>query len=1124
MSIDDTQLSPPSNADFVERFRFWSEIRPHRVALRYLLDGDDREISWTFRHIDRHARAIAMRLIRHDLAGERVLLLFPPGLQFVTALFGCFYAGVVAVPAYPPRRNRNTSRIDTIAADAGAKAALTVSEVVERREFLIESTSALLKLQWIATDDVDVSTCDEWEYGGAADLAALQYTSGSTGKPKGVMLTQANIMHNCSMITQGFKAYQNTVGMSWLPMYHDMGLIGGVLTPLFIGCPTILMSPMAFLQKPFRWLKAITKYCVTISGGPNFAYDLCTKKITDEQIRELDLSTWEVAFNGAEPVRASTLDDFVERFSKCKFGTGAFYPCYGMAESTLFITGGPRTEAPIQRSFHGKELDARQVVPVERSADGARRLVSCGRGMLDQELRIVDPNSRQLVPADRVGEIWVSSPSVGKGYLGKPKATAETFQAVLSDEPSKSFLRTGDLGFVHEGELYVTGRLKDMIIVRGVNFYPQDIEISVERADECLRLGASAAFAAEDAGQERLIVVCEVERISKEDWSDVIATVRQSVAREHEIAPDAVVLVRTGSIPKTSSGKIQRHACRQGFLDNKLMTIQADYTYKCDRATKRSPRRHRKKPDTHARVIRIDEAQRSETSGHGGDDKIIDVVYAKIREVGRDRIEHLQPQTNVIHLGLDSLERVEIANRIAAHFKIQLSESVLSEIETCEQVANAVRNALGPVATHAARPEYSVEDFAEYRQLQVSKRILDQTNLPNPYFRVHESVARDLTQIDGQRLVHFCSYNYLGMSGDPIVTRAVAEATERFGSSVSASRVVSGERTLHRELEQEIAQFLRVDDALVMVGGHATNETTIGHLFGPQDLILHDSLAHNSIMQGAILSGAHRRAFPHNDWQELDRILSKSRSAYRRVLVVVEGVYSMDGDIAPIADFVNVKKKHQAWLMVDEAHSLGTIGATGRGVSEHFAVDPCDVEIWMGTLSKSLGSCGGYVAGNLKLIELMKYTAPGFVYSVGLSPPNAAAALASLRLLQREPQRVRTCAELSELFLSLARRHGLETGASNGTPVIPIIVGSSAAALALSTRLFSRGINVQPILYPAVEESAARLRFFITACHTEAQIRHAVDTVASEWGAMTSNNTCHWESAAMASQNAQRAT
>ena len=491
----------------------------------------------------------------------------------------------------------------------------------------------------------------------------------------------------------------------------------------------------------------------------------------------------------------------------------------------------------------------------------------------------------------------------------------------------------------------------------------------------------------------------------------------------------------------------------------------------------------------------------------GSSQAIAEIVYGKIREIGRERIDQLSWDTNILELGLDSLERIEIITSLEETFGGRFPENVLPEMETCGQVVEAIEEHLdGDIKKPISRPasyvvpeeDYVFEKGADYLRLQENKQIAQKTGIPLPFFNAHEGITNDRATIGGKEYVNFCSYNYLGMSGDPVVVEAAREAVTKFGASVSASRLVSGQKTIHGELETAIAEFIGTEDSIVFVGGHSTNETVIGHLFGSGDLILHDALSHNSILQGAILSGARRRPFPHNDWQECQRILDKVRHEYRRVLIVVEGVYSMDGDFPELPRFVEIKKKHKTFMMVDEAHSIGTMGLHGRGMSEHFGLDPRDVDMWMGTLSKSLGSCGGYIAGSSELVEYLKFTAPGFVYSVGLSPPNTAAALAALNLLQEEPERVARLAENSRLFLRLAKQAGLDTGMSNNTPVVPVITGNSAHALQLSHALFERGINVQPILVPVVEESAARLRFFVTSMHTDEQIRTTVSAVAEE--------------------------
>ncbi|NCR56972.1 MAG: aminotransferase class I/II-fold pyridoxal phosphate-dependent enzyme [Microcystis aeruginosa LL13-06] len=404
-----------------------------------------------------------------------------------------------------------------------------------------------------------------------------------------------------------------------------------------------------------------------------------------------------------------------------------------------------------------------------------------------------------------------------------------------------------------------------------------------------------------------------------------------------------------------------------------------------------------------------------------------------------------------------------------------------------------------PTAREIPTEYYVFKDFPEYIALKNMLNEFEANGQSNPYFKAHEGVNKDTTLVEGQELINFSSYNYIAMSGDPIVQKAVQDATQKYGSSVSASRLISGEIPLHQELEQEIADLIGVESSIVYVGGHSTNVTTIGHLFKEEDLILHDSLIHDSSFQGAVLSGATCRAFPHNSWQALDRILQEERHKYKRVVILIEGAYSMDGDIPDLPKFIEVKKRHHALLMIDEAHSIGTVGQNGHGIGEYFDINRHDVDLWMGTLSKSFASCGGYIAGCRELIDYLKYTAPGFVYSVGISPPNTASALASIRLLKAEPQRVTRLHQTATLFLELAQQEGLNTGYSKDTPIIPVIVGKSLACVRLSQALINRGINVMPMIYPAAPENAARLRFFLNSTHTEAQIRFTVKTLAEEW-------------------------
>jgi 8-amino-7-oxononanoate synthase len=877
---------------------------------------------------------------------------------------------------------------------------------------------------------------------------------------------------------------------------------------------------MTFLQRPVRWLQGISKYGVTISGGPNFAFQLCVDKVRDHELEGLDLSTWEIAFNGAEPIRASTLDAFVERFSKYGFQRSAFLPCYGMAETTLIITGGPVETRPVLTAFDRGGLEEKIVRPVRPDNETARTLVGCGAVLPEENVVMVDPETREILPSDSIGEIWVQSPSVGQGYYQRKDATERTFNATTIDGQGP-FLRTGDLGFLYEGQLYISGRVKDMIIVRGVNRYPQDIEETVEQSSDAVQAGSVAAFAMDYDGREQLVIVAETVRRRNIDWDGNLQMIRRAVTAEHDLPPDAVYLVRNSSVPKTSSGKIQRHACLHAVRDNDLKLIAKWVRWE----------------ENNQARMNFDAAPMMQAASAGGRSNdvdvsnvnpvVIEVIKYHVRRVAGERAVALEASTNIVlDLGLDSLERLEIARKLEKTFGGRFPEQVLDDIETIGQTALAIERYLPPAAEARAEallrgetadpempagefghatpttnvsvePEDSFEQFAEYRRLKTTMRQMLMTGVPNPYFTVHEGIVRDNTVVEGIELISFASYNYLGLSGHPAVMASAADAIQQYGTSVSASRLVSGEKPIHGELERAIADWIGVDRSILMVGGHATNETTIGHLVGPGDLIIHDSLAHNSIVQGALLSGARRRAFPHNDYEALDRMLTEIRSQYRRVLIAIEGVYSMDGDFSDVPQFIEVKQRHRSLLMVDEAHSFGTMGATGRGMAEHFGVDARKVDIWMGTLSKSAASCGGYIAGCKELIELLRYTAPGFVFSVGMPPAQVGAALAAIRTLDAEPERVDVLRAKSDLFLSLCREAGLDTGDSGGTPVIPVITGNSMVALRLSHRLKGDGINVQPILYPAVDESAARLRFFITCEHSDEQIRYAVDRTAT---------------------------
>ena len=487
-------------------------------------------------------------------------------------------------------------------------------------------------------------------------------------------------------------------------------------------------------------------------------------------------------------------------------------------------------------------------------------------------------------------------------------------------------------------------------------------------------------------------------------------------------------------------------------------------------------------------------------------DETVRIVLEEVYKVAKERARNLTVDSDITELGLDSLERMEILASLEDRFGGQFPETVLPTLFTAREVVDAVRKHLGGGRLFDGQQEvktyeidetcYDFSKFPEYLAIHEKMEMANRLGM-NHFFEPHENPAGATIRINGKDYINFSTYNYIGTSGEPSVTAAAQEAVAKYGTTAGASRIVAGEIPLHRELENEITKFLGTEDTIVLVGGHQTNESIIGHLMNADDLILHDSLAHNSIVQGCILSGARRRPFPHGDWDAVDKILEQHRNRYKRVLICLEGVYSMDGDYPDLPEFIRVRNKYKTLLMIDEAHSIGVLGKTGRGIGEHFNVDRHDVDIWMCTLSKTFGSCGGYISGRKELVEYLKFTAPAFMFSVGMPPAQAGAAIASLKILEKEPERAQKLRDNSAYFKELARGYGLDVGLAQDTGVVPIIIGNSIQTLAASHQLFLKGINAHPILHPAVEERHARIRFFLTSLHTREQIKTTVDTLAA---------------------------
>jgi amino acid adenylation domain-containing protein len=660
----------------------------NRLAYTFLADGEEEKIDLTYGDLDRWSRMIGASLQLAGAAGERVLLLYPHGLEFIAAFLGCLYAGAIAVPAYPPRLNRSQLRLQNIIDDTQAAVALTSEAVLARVRRVFSETLHTKNLKWLATDEIASGLEEKWREPAinGDTLAMIQYTSGSTSAPKGVMVSHNNLLDNQRMIRKAFRQTEESIIVGWLPLYHDMGLIGNVLQPLFLGARCVLMSPTAFLQKPSRWLRAISDYRATTSGGPNFAYELCARKITPDERARLDLSCWTTAFNGAEPIFHETMERFTATFATCGFRREAFYPCYGLAEATLLVSAGRNSAQP--------DID-KEIVEHNRlmSSPGDVRnriIVSCGQALPSERVVIVDPESSTQCPDGRVGEIWVSGPNVARGYWNRELETEQTFGAYLEGTEEGPFLRTGDLGYIKNGELFVAGRIKDLIIVRGRNYHPQDIELTVQQSDPALEAGGCAVFSIEVANEERLVIVKELSQ-NVEDPNSLIESIREAVAREHEVRAHAIALINRGSIPKTTSGKIQRYECRNQYQSGKLATI-AEW-------------RERLTPGVEpvnsapAKKLLATDAIAAETVQNS----LLSFLTAK-QGSGVERVSVDKP---LISYGFDSLTAIELSHHLELRFGVVLPAMSLLEDATISQLA---RQAVGQMKGTSC---YSRPTFAQ---------------------------------------------------------------------------------------------------------------------------------------------------------------------------------------------------------------------------------------------------------------------------------------------------------------------------------------------------------------------------------------------------------------------------
>ncbi|MEM7034729.1 MAG: MupA/Atu3671 family FMN-dependent luciferase-like monooxygenase [Chloroflexota bacterium] len=649
--------------------------RPDKVSYTFLLNGETEDDHLTYQQLDQQAQMIAAHLQAIDAVGERVLLPYPSGLDFVAAFIGCLYAGAIAVPTFLPYFNRPDQRFLNILNDAAPKVLLTDSPTLAQIHKNADKLPGSDTLHLLATDTLEPQVAAAWQRPDITQdsLAFLQYTSGSTSTPKGVMVSHGNLISNATAIQEKFEDIEDKTGVIWLPMYHDLGLLGGVLQPAFLGASVILMSPIDFMQKPSRWLTAISNYQATTSGAPNFAYDICVDYTTPEDREDLDLSSWTLAFAGAEPVRAGTLARFAETFEPYGFRREAFYPSYGLAEATLILSGGERTTETTILSLETNALEKNMVIAARSDDERAFKAVSCGTVVNSHEIKIVHPEKRQLCRTYEIGEIWIAGPNVTQGYWNKPEETETAFKATLVNGEGP-FLRTGDLGFIKKDELFIAGRLKDVIIIHGRNHYPQDLELTVEQSHRFVRATCSAAFAVDTDQGEQLVITCEVDGSHRAEFepNEVITAIRKAVSDHHQVDVYAVALLKLGTIPKTSSGKIQRRECRSQFLSQVLSTVAVWDSAKTSEA---------------ADALKDKGLEAARAMGVDGLARELQEKIGDFLRIPPDEIDVTQP---IYDLGLGSLGALAIQTHLEKQYNVHLQVEVFFREVSTKQLIKEI--------------------------------------------------------------------------------------------------------------------------------------------------------------------------------------------------------------------------------------------------------------------------------------------------------------------------------------------------------------------------------------------------------------------------------------------------
>lgn len=1044
---------------------------PNRVAYCYLKQEQEVSAITNGQLLDQ-CRLVAKSLKKLGLENQTIVVPAQSDQWFPISFLACLYAGAIPVPIPYSANARAIAKTSPII-NSCKPGAILAGAFTERSQFANYSTPILYCQEIV--ESFRKSEIQE-VYPVTNPIAFIQYTSGSTSNPRGILVSQANLTANISAIATSFNYSSQSKMVCWLPLHHDMGLVGNLLTSLYVGFPLYFMSPASFVQKPSTWLRWISKIGATSAGGPNFAYAHCVQSVDIEEIRGIDLSSWETAYNGAEPIRIETLEAFYEKFRDYGFRKNSFFPCYGLAEATLMVSGGSLCQSSSEET--------------NSTIKQRNGFVSCGKVVNGMDVKILSPEGNTEVSEGEEGEIAISGDSVCKIHSGRHDSVSETENANHLVEFGRIiYLRTGDLGFISDGELFVSGRKKDLIIIRGTNYYPQDIEVLVATTVKLAGPNSVAAIGIEENQNETLCLVLEATRelyheqrkaTGKKKFEEICSTLRSVIQKQFMLAVSRIVFVKPGTFPRTTSGKVQRSACKQSLLNRTLSVVHEDL---------------------------IDAAVSQEQNSNQFELRLCEILSDAIKNATGFR-RAITPDELLANIGIDSVSILSVSIEIEKLVGVAVSQDVILNSIDVRSLANVLAsktkledhwayktpvpsleataaNYREEVRKSSSWDEHFRNGLARFQQFRDSQQYFFQTEI--------QSQSDTRVSVNGRSMLMMASYSYLGLIGHPKITAAVEEISRRFGSGVHGARLLSGTLSVHRDLETQIARWLNSEDAIIYSTGFVTNTNVIASLVDSSDEIVCDERIHASLVDGAKLSGATIRIFRHNDINHLAILLKQPLG--RKRLVIVDSVYSMEGDIAPLPEIVALCKQFGCLLMVDEAHSLGVLGETGRGIQEYFNLPSDAIDIKMGTLSKAIPSSGGFIAGSKKLIDFLRHNSRGYIFSGAPTPTQTAAALAAFQILSMEPWRVARLNLNAKTFKSGLLEAGFRVPDTH-SPIVPVIFPNEQKTLEAVAHCRENGLFVVPVFYPAVPRDAPRIRSTVLATHTTEDINHAIEILS----------------------------